>query len=435
MKFLALALPPSMITDLGWESFTPKRTASSKSTPSITYLESENRQTEEGMVPKWKPAPKDPPGPKTRTGKMLVTKVVVEAMKTCVRNHTYLFNGDIRKQIYGGSIGSEHINAMARVRMIHWDWKYLETLRILIMIYDRYVDDTKQGVKRIKKGTRFGNGTLTWSKEKEEEDKDIPDDVFTFSILQEIANTISPTLKVTFETPSQYPNGKLPLLDTQIWVEDNMIKHEYFEKKMTSKYVIMASSAHPERMKRAVLVEEGMRRMRNFSPDAPWSMIIPHMEKFAWKMMISGYPQTYRGTIVRLAVERFFKSRQNTLQIPTKAQAQPQQQPNPPQPQPNNPGAGEDAIDFEEEEETQSEVEEDTTRRRKHPYRNKRERICDKLKKGSSKDSWFDKQENIATLQVPATPGGVLAKLMRKTLEGCKGPDERRRKVVEESGI
>ena len=72
--------------------------------------------------------------------------------------------------------------------------------------------------------------------------------------------------------------------------------------------------------------------------------------------------------------------------------------------------------------------------RKKPPYRNKRERICDKIRKGTTKDSWFDKGENIATLQVPATPGGALAKLVRKTLEKCKGPDERKIKVVEESG-
>ena len=49
----------------------------------------------------------------------------------------------------------------------------LKALRILIKIYDRYVDDTKHGLKKIKKGTRFENGTLTWSKEKEKEDEDL----------------------------------------------------------------------------------------------------------------------------------------------------------------------------------------------------------------------------------------------------------------------
>ncbi len=46
---------------------------------------------------------------------------------------------------------------MARVRMIHWDLVYLDklaTLSIRVMIYDRYVDDTKQALEKIKKGTR-----------------------------------------------------------------------------------------------------------------------------------------------------------------------------------------------------------------------------------------------------------------------------------------
>ena len=58
-------------------------------------------------------------------------------------------------KIYGGSIGSEHINAMAKVRMIHWDWLYLKTLKtmkISILKYDRYVNDTKQGAKKLKRG-------------------------------------------------------------------------------------------------------------------------------------------------------------------------------------------------------------------------------------------------------------------------------------------
>ena len=92
---------------------------------------------------------------------------------------------------------------------------------------------------------------------------------------------MSPTLRVTFEIPSQHQSNKLPILDTQMWIEDGRVLHEFYEKSMTSDYVIRADSAQPNSMKRTCLIEEGVRRLRNCSPSLDWETKVRHMEKYA----------------------------------------------------------------------------------------------------------------------------------------------------------
>ena len=48
-------------------------------------------------------------------------------------------------------------------------------------------------------------------------------------------------------------------------VNDGLIGYKFFSKPCASKFVIPEKSAHSKQMKMAVLVEEGLRRMRNCS--------------------------------------------------------------------------------------------------------------------------------------------------------------------------
>ena len=60
--------------------------------------------------------------------------------------------------------------------------------------------------------------------------------------------------------------GKVAVLDLQLFIdEDGLFKYEFYEKPCTSKFVMPESSAHSKKMKMSVLVEEGVRRMRNCS--------------------------------------------------------------------------------------------------------------------------------------------------------------------------
>ena len=84
------------------------------------------------------------------------------------------------------------------------------------------------------------------------------------------------------------------MLDLQVYVENNQFVHEFYEKPVASKYVIPNSSAHSKSMKMAVLVEEGLRRLRNYSRGLAWEVRAGAMAKWSQKLRRSGYPSSVR---------------------------------------------------------------------------------------------------------------------------------------------
>ena len=114
--------------------------------------------------------------------------------------------------------------------MIAWDRAYLELLRqleIIIKAYFRYVDDTGQAPEPTPVGLRYVEGSLIKTDQTVSEGEGVEEDVRTFKLLQQIANTLSPTLRVTFKVPSQHQTKKFPILDTQMWMEEGRVMHEF----------------------------------------------------------------------------------------------------------------------------------------------------------------------------------------------------------------
>jgi hypothetical protein len=88
----------------------------------------------------------------------------------------------------------------------------------------------------------------------------------TFEELRKIANTVYSCLQFTTDTPSNHEEAMCPVLDLQVFVgKDGLIGYKFFSKPCASKFVIPEKSTHSKQMKMAVLVEEGLRRMRNCS--------------------------------------------------------------------------------------------------------------------------------------------------------------------------
>ena len=84
-------------------------------------------------------------------------------------------------------------------------------------------------------------------------------------VLKDIANTIFPCVQFTVDYPSNYQSEKVPVLDLQVYARNDHIFHEFYEKPCASKMAIPYKSAHSRKMKMAVLVEEGLRRLINNS--------------------------------------------------------------------------------------------------------------------------------------------------------------------------
>ena len=83
--------------------------------------------------------------------------------------------------------------------------------------------------------------------------------------------------------------------------------HEFYEKPCAAKMVIPFKSAHSRKMKMSVLVEEGLRRLRNNSRGLEWERSRSVMKQLAQKLRRSGYPETIIHEVIKSACEKYDK--------------------------------------------------------------------------------------------------------------------------------
>lgn len=76
---------------------------------------------------------------------------------------------------------------------------------------------------------------------------------------------------------------------------------------MACKFVIPYQSAHSKKMKLSVMVEEGVRRLRNNSQGMDWETIRSMMEEWSRKLRRSGYPETFRHQVIKAALDKWTK--------------------------------------------------------------------------------------------------------------------------------
>ena len=229
-------------------------------------------------------------------------------MAGCVLRSAY--DNVIRRQSKGGAIGNKLTEKLGRLLMKRHDKKYLKLLRKLDIqgeIFDRYVDDELEGLAAVDPGVRFEGGELVMDEDRVEEDQLLAADERTFRLLKDIGNSIFDCIQFTIDVPSLNENGKLPVLDVNLEVVDGKIEHGFFKKPCTSEIVIPYTSAHSRKMKLSVLVEEGLRRLRNHSRGLEWERSRKVMEDWSRKLRRSGYPATMRHEVIKAAVDKYEK--------------------------------------------------------------------------------------------------------------------------------
>jgi hypothetical protein len=88
----------------------------------------------------------------------------------------------------------------------------------------------------------------------------------TVEIIKNMMNFICDFLVLTMESGDDFPGGRFPTLDLNIWVgKDNVTWCIFFEKPMASSMVIQRRSPMPENMRVSTLTQEAIRRMMNTS--------------------------------------------------------------------------------------------------------------------------------------------------------------------------
>ena len=172
-------------------------------------------------------------------------------------------------------------------------------------MYSRYIDDTANGTEALRPGTR-------WSEEEErmilhphliEEDLAVPSDTRTAREVAKMGSSISPMIKLTWDCPSNNENQKMALLDTEVWVKDNIVWYEHYRKPMANPLLMMEMSAMPAKVKRTTMVQEVVRILRNIRPGLPQEVTTKHLDYFCQRMKASGYNENYRFQVLKSGME------------------------------------------------------------------------------------------------------------------------------------
>ena len=199
--------------------------------------------------------------------KKLFGKALEMLLVTCMNNHVYQFNNEIRVQNKGGPIGLKLTGEIADCLMLDWDKKLLAELEKLEMvpeIYTTFKDDITIALDSLEKGSQLHEDKVITDEAKRETDQQISDTKVTMEIVLKVANRINPMIQLTVDTPCNHEDGKLPVLDVKINVnenENNRIDYEFFEKPTKNPFVILSSSALSNAQKRTFFTQEGLRRL------------------------------------------------------------------------------------------------------------------------------------------------------------------------------
>ena len=120
----------------------------------------------------------------------------------------------------------------------------------------------------------------------------------TLEVLESIANSVCNMLKWELDITDFHPDGKLPVLDIKLFINPenpkSVLCHNFYKKSMCTKTVIPASSAMPMCMKKSVLIQEGLRRVRNNSLSSQLEDFIRDLKEYNIELYSSGYSELFR---------------------------------------------------------------------------------------------------------------------------------------------
>ena len=239
-----------------------------------------------------------------------------------MKNHTYEFANTIRKQREGGPIGLDLTGTIAKIFMKWWDRQLLgkmEDAGMVIKMYERYIDDINNCIKQTPLGARYIDGRLEITEETKQADKGIPADKRTFEIVSQIANSIHRNIQIEIDVPSNYMDGKLPILDLKVWIgkvgsgqnEELKIIHKHYTKPISNKYVINRNAAMSMKNKRTILTQMCLRVLLNNSKDLEMEEKKETNEFFLKRMQVSGYDERFRYEVLKSALIAYDKIKNN----------------------------------------------------------------------------------------------------------------------------
>ena len=324
--------------------------------------------------------------------KIMFAEVMARITRILMNYHVYEFAGELYIQEGNGSIGDEATGSMSDLIMIWWDIMFKNKLTLLEInnkLLKRYIDDINGLFAAMKPGTEFKDNKLTINKCKAEKDAKRNIELVTMEVIGSIANSIDPMLKFTVDVPSNHEDGKLPMLDTKVWIDKGEINFEFYQKEMKNKLVLSKRSAMPNKQKIQIHTENVFRRLHNTRKCLDDKIKIRILNEFMESLKVSGYNHADRLKILKGGINTYEK-----IEEKVKANIRPFYRP----------------ANFEKDER--------------------------KERKDKAKNTWFKKNNKFTSVMfVEPTPNGELVKKLREVEEKNQISETKRIKFVEKSGI
>ena len=309
--YLALNMDSREIEGKGLGRVCPTRKSNIGRKPEIT-----GSGTHVQKVKRFDPWIKPTQQPDEGQKRSMLKEAIRVVVSVIMKNHTYEFNQEVRRQMKGGPIGMDLTGTVAKIYMKWWDGELLRRLQeqgIEVRMYERYVDDINMIVKATRPGVLYSNGGLVYNKKREEEEANVPADLRTFLIIRDIGNSVHPSIQLKIDVPSNYEDGKIPILNLKMWIgevqsnagEERKIVYEHYIKEIASKLVIERESAMAMSAKRTILTQMCLRAMLNCSPYLGEETRKKHVEFFMRRMQASGYNEKVRLEVLKSAVQAY----------------------------------------------------------------------------------------------------------------------------------
>ena len=107
--------------------------------------------------------------------------------------------------------------------------------------------------------------------------------------------------------PTKNQNGKVAILDTECWIEQNLVLWTFFKKPVATDEVLGPDSGFSPQVLRNILLQEYLRRLLNCSRQLPDYIKLGFINKFNLELKLAGHSQKFRTTLTTWAWEIYKK--------------------------------------------------------------------------------------------------------------------------------
>ena len=324
--FLASNLSIDQVKKKGLVGLVPGRLKRRGNRPGNTTTELSAKRpdpySEDPAEPLSKWAHTDPSKLSRSQKRHLIARACQVAVLNIFAHHQYQFEGKTYRHSSGAPIGLRLTSIVARIVMDEWMQMFLvrmDDAGMILLALAKYVDDLNIIMMMLKLGSRWEDGKVTHSLEREQEDREggRSRDMVTLQVAKAVADSIHSWIQFTLDAAELHESGMCPVLDLQVWIkrpinnEDGlqaeMLAWMFYEKPTAADTVMRSTSAFTWRQKTVTMTMEVYRRLRNSSRQLNMIVKSNLLKTFVDKMRRSGYFVSTVAGVLKSGVEYYYR--------------------------------------------------------------------------------------------------------------------------------